>query len=574
MKINSTLAPLAGCTLFGFLWVGEASAQSGRGAGGGGRSAGHRSAGSASQQNRSPSMSRPGGGGGNTQRPAPKPGGAAGGMQRPGSAPGSAPRPSARPAGEVKRPNAQPGGGMQRPGGAPDGAQRPGGSQGGIQRPGGEGGAQRPGGGPGNQRPSGAGGSQRPGGEGAIQRPGGAGGGSQRPGGGVAGNRPGASSDQLSDFLGMQGGDVRGPGAPRPGTLPSERPNLGNRPGEVGGVGGVGNRPGGVGGVGGAGGVGNRPGGVGGGGGAGGVGNRPGGVGGVGGAGGVGNRPGGVGGVGNSPNIGDRNISAANSGNRNATNVNVGNVNVGNSVNYADNRQTWVSQRQNWGNGVRGGVGNRYNNAFNDGWCRQPYAGAGYNYSGGWAARGPHYAWTPAAWTGVGAWLGGTLASAQPTYYGYGAGGNVYYENNAVYVNGQAAGTPEQYYQSTQAIAAAAPSVNQANPQDEWLPLGVYAVTAEDTPDSSAVLQLAANKQGVLAGTYYNEDTQANRPVQGMIDPKSQRAVLKFADGQNSDLVLETGVYNLTQEEAPALLHFGAEQSQPILLVRLQPPAQ
>ena len=191
----------------------------------------------------------------------------------------------------------------------------------------------------------------------------------------------------------------------------------------------------------------------------------------------------------------------------------------------------------------------------------------------GWAARGPHYAWTPAAWTGVGAWLGGAWASAQPTYYGYGAGGNVYYENNAVYVNGQAAGTPEQYYQSTQAIAAAAPPVNQANPQDEWLPLGVYAVTAEDTPDSSAVLQLAANKQGVLAGTYYNEDTQANRPVQGMIDTKSQRAVLKFADGQNTDLVLETGVYNLTQEEAPALLHFGAEQSQPILLVRLQPPA-
>ncbi len=252
----------------------------------------------------------------------------------------------------------------------------------------------------------------------------------------------------------------------------------------------------------------------------------------------------------------------------------MGNVNVGNSVNYADNRQAWVSQRQNWGNGVRGGVGNRYNNVFNDAWCRRPYAGAGYNYSGGWAARGPHYAWTPAAWGGVGTWLGGAWASAQPIYYGYGAGGNVYYENNAVYVNGQAAGTPEQYYQATQAIAAAAPPVNQANTQDEWLPLGVYAVTAEDTPDSSAVLQLAANKQGVLAGTYYNEDTQANRPVQGMIDTQSQRAVLKFADGQNQDLVLETGVYNLTQEEAPALLHFGAEQSQPILLVRLQPPAQ
>jgi hypothetical protein len=94
-------------------------------------------------------------------------------------------------------------------------------------------------------------------------------------------------------------------------------------------------------------------------------------------------------------------------------------------------------------------------------------------------------------------------------------------------------------------------------------------VTAEDTPDFSAVLQLACNKQGVLAGTYHNEDTKVDRPVQGMVDAKSQRAVLKFGDGQDADLLLETGIYNLTQDEAPALLHFGAAQSQPMLLVRL-----
>ena len=93
-------------------------------------------------------------------------------------------------------------------------------------------------------------------------------------------------------------------------------------------------------------------------------------------------------------------------------------------------------------------------------------------------------------------------------------------------------------------------------------------MTSEDTPDASAVLQLAANKQAVIAGTYYNEDTQASRPVQGMVDAKSQRAVMKFADGKDADLVLETGVYNLTQEEAPARCTSG-RQSQPILLVRL-----
>jgi hypothetical protein len=140
-------------------------------------------------------------------------------------------------------------------------------------------------------------------------------------------------------------------------------------------------------------------------------------------------------------------------------------------------------------------------------------------------------------------------------------------------VDGQAAGSSEQYYQQTQAIAAAAPPVNQANPQEEWLPLGVYALTSEDTPDSSAVLQLAVNKQGVLAGTYYNEETKVSRPVQGTVDQKSQRAALTFGDGKNTDIVLETGIYNLTQDQAPGLLHFGAQQSQPALLVRLQPPA-
>ena len=58
-----------------------------------------------------------------------------------------------------------------------------------------------------------------------------------------------------------------------------------------------------------------------------------------------------------------------------------------------------------------------------------------------------------------------------------------------------------------------------------------------------------------------------------MLDQTSQRAALGFADGKNAELVLETGIYNLTQEEAPALLHQGRERSTPVLLVRLHAPA-
>src|SRR5262249_18577168 len=162
-------------------------------------------------------------------------------------------------------------------------------------------------------------------------------------------NRPGASSDQLSDFLGMPGPGSGRPGIQGPGLRPGDRPGLGDRPNQF-------DRPG----------LANRTG----------VGNRPG----------IANHPG----IGNRPNTGDRNLN-----NHNATTHNVGTVNVGNRVNYANNRQAWVSQRQNWGNDVRGSIGNRYNNFFNDAWYRRPYAGVGYNYWGGWAGRGPYYAWTP-----------------------------------------------------------------------------------------------------------------------------------------------------------------------------------
>ena len=103
----------------------------------------------------------------------------------------------------------------------------------------------------------------------------------------------------------------------------------------------------------------------------------------------------------------------------------------------------------------------------------------------------------------------------------------------------------------------------------EWLPLGVFALTNEGVNASSMYLQLALSKDGVIAGTFYNESTGATHPVEGMVDEKTQRAVWKAADGSNANLVMETGVFNLTKDQAPVLVHFGPEQTQTALLVRL-----
>ena len=85
-------------------------------------------------------------------------------------------------------------------------------------------------------------------------------------------------------------------------------------------------------------------------------------------------------------------------------------------------------------------------------------------------------------------------------------------------------------------------------------------------------LQLAVSKEGIIGGTYQNTDTNSAKNVEGMVDKASQRAV--WTIGDNKDTVLETGIYNLTEDETSVLVHFGPEQTQQWLLVRLKEPEE
>ena len=247
------------------------------------------------------------------------------------------------------------------------------------------------------------------------------------------------------------------------------------------------------------------------------------------------------------------------------------NVNVDNSIDYSKDQKAWVDNRHATGNNVRVNSGNRYAAAYGSTNFRRAQPGA-YPYSAGWASRGAYHGWQPATYAGFGAFMGAAWTSPKPVYNAYGTGGNVYYEDNSVYVNGESAGTVEQYAQQLGTLLAAAPPPDKVEAGD-WLPLGAFALTREGVDDSQGMIELAVNKQGVVAGTYFNEATGVSRPVKGMADAKTQRVALGFADGKNADAILETVVYNLTQAEAPAMMHFGAMQATPVLLVRLDPPA-
>ncbi len=206
------------------------------------------------------------------------------------------------------------------------------------------------------------------------------------------------------------------------------------------------------------------------------------------------------------------------------------------------------------GNYVRANFNNYH--AFRPDWNT---AHPGAWYAAGWAGG---TAWHAATWGALAPWCGVTAA---PVYYDY--GNTVVYQGNDVYVNGTDSGPADAYAQ--QAITLAGQG-SQAQPptQAQWQALGVFALVQGDEKSSNNVFQLAVNQSGVIRGNYYDAVTDQTTPVAGSVDPQSQRAAWTIGDSQ--DRVFETGIYNLTKDQTPVLVHTGKDSTQQLLLVRLQ----
>ena len=85
-------------------------------------------------------------------------------------------------------------------------------------------------------------------------------------------------------------------------------------------------------------------------------------------------------------------------------------------------------------------------------------------------------------------------------------------------------------------------------------------------------MQLAVNKSGAVAGNYSDVISGTTIPIQGAVDKQTQR--LAWTVGDNKTTVGETGIYNLTKDESPALIHIGKDKTQQWTLVRLKQPEQ
>lgn len=183
-------------------------------------------------------------------------------------------------------------------------------------------------------------------------------------------------------------------------------------------------------------------------------------------------------------------------------------------------------------------------------------------YAAGWAAGA---VWSYPTWNSLGAWM--SYYPAQPVYYDYGT--NVTYQDGNVYVGDQSVGTSQEYYDQAAQVASTGAAAD-ASTDEQWLPLGVFAFTKPEEPSNNLTLQLAVNKQGIIRGNYTDSTTGTTQLVQGAVDKQTQRAA--FTIGDQTQDVVETGIYNLTKDEAPVLIHFGKERTEQWLLVRLKNP--
>ncbi|MBX9791944.1 MAG: hypothetical protein K2Y37_23725 [Pirellulales bacterium] len=168
---------------------------------------------------------------------------------------------------------------------------------------------------------------------------------------------------------------------------------------------------------------------------------------------------------------------------------------------------------------------------------------------------------------GYGGLARGLGLAAQPVPYDY--GGNVVAQSDAMYVNGDAAGTPQEYADQATQFAAAGQAATPAD-DAKWLPLGVFAICSGDETSSNDIFQLAVNQQGIIRGNYHNVQTDDMEPLNGSVDKKSQRAA--WTIGSDQSPVYEAGIANLTKDATPILVHTADGQSTQMTLIRLEEP--
>ncbi|MCR4413142.1 MAG: hypothetical protein NUV77_12040 [Thermoguttaceae bacterium] len=184
-------------------------------------------------------------------------------------------------------------------------------------------------------------------------------------------------------------------------------------------------------------------------------------------------------------------------------------------------------------------------------------------HPGAWITAGVAGArwWTTAPWSSAYAYCG---CSSEPTTYDY--GNYIVYQDGQVCYGGQPVASAEQYYQQAAEIAGAGAQTEN----EEWMPLGVFGAIAPGQTSPDKLLQLAVNKAGVVRGNLQDTLSDTAVQLQGTVEKDTQRVA--FSPASNPAVVIECGLWNLTQDSLPVLVHFDAKRTEQRTLVRMEAP--
>jgi hypothetical protein len=209
---------------------------------------------------------------------------------------------------------------------------------------------------------------------------------------------------------------------------------------------------------------------------------------------------------------------------------------------------------------------------------RNNFYGGGWYGGRGWY--GAHFgAWWPGGWWGGFGWgmaaglAWGDLAgwggyAAAPVAYNYGS--TVCYQDDGVYVQGERVGSAEEYAQQASVLAGQGAAATPAD-DDQWRPLGVYALARAEETTPSTFMSLAIDKTGLLRGTYYDAVSDTTTNMAGKVDKQTQKAAWTIGDKKTP--VYEAGLANLTKPQTTILVHRDGGKVEQMLLVRVDDKA-
>lgn len=180
-----------------------------------------------------------------------------------------------------------------------------------------------------------------------------------------------------------------------------------------------------------------------------------------------------------------------------------------------------------------------------------------------------HFSWSvEVSWPALQVWLPWRWNT--PIYYHYGTDGIIYssYSPESIHL----IPVPSNQLFIAEAVRIANTPRPLYKNQNNWMPLGMFALSQDSEGGELAqeYLSLAISKDGLVSGAYVNVGDNETLEIEGAIDENSQRVVWKFV-GQEWP-VMESGLYNLTQEESSVLVHFSNMRTESRLFIRLNQP--